>query len=234
MNYLAQALGWVMRNVYNFVSGLGPEMENLSYLAITIIITTIIVKLLVLPLQLRSSKQMKKTQELQPQVQEIQIKYKHDPQAANMKIHQLYRENGASMTGGCLPLLIQLPIILAFFRVMQDPNLYVFHEAGMYDSMLKTFFWIKDLTLPDPYWYGLPLITGVVTYLQTLTTPKVGVQAQEQAANMSMMNYIMPVMIFWFALKYPGGLALYWTVSTVFSAVQSLISNWDLLFKKGE
>lgn len=233
MNYLAQALGWVMRYVYNFVSDLGPEMQNFSYLAITIIITTIIVKLLVLPLQLRSSKQMRKTQELQPQVKEIQIKYKHDPQVANMKIQQLYRQNGASMTGGCLPLLIQLPIILAFFRVMQDPNAYVFHEAGMYDNMLKTFFWIKDLTLPDPYWFGLPLITGVVTYLQTLTTPKVGPQL-EQAQSMSMMNYMMPVMIFWFALKYPGGLALYWTVSTIFTAVQSLISNRDLLFKKGE
>lgn len=233
MNFLANALGWVMRYVYDFVASIGPENENFSYLAITIIITTIIVKLLLLPLQLRSSKQMKKTQELQPQVKEIQIKYKHDPQAANMKIQQLYRENGASMTGGCLPLLIQFPIILAFFRVMRDPSLYVFHESGMYDNMLKTFFWIKDLTQADPYWYGLPLITAVMTYLQTLTTPKVGAQSQEQQ-SMSTMNYIMPIMIFWFALKYPGGLALYWTVSTMFTAVQSLISNRDLLFKKGE
>lgn len=233
MSSIAQVLGWVMRNVYKFVSHLGPEMQNLSYLAITIIITTIIIKLLLLPLQLRSSKQMKKTQELQPQVKEIQIKFKHDPQAANMKIAQLHRENGASMTGGCLPLLIQFPIILAFFSVMNAPQVYAFTEPGMYDGMLKTFFWIKDLTMPDPYWFGLPLITGVVTYLQTLTVPKVGIQA-EQANSMSAMNYIMPVMIFWFALRYPGGLALYWSVSTIFSAVQSLITNWDLLFKKGE
>lgn len=235
MNLIAQLLGYLMRFVYDLVSKIGEEPENFSFLAITIIITTIIIKLMVLPLQLRSSKQMKKTQELQPQAQEIQIKFKHDPQTANIKIQQLYRENGASLTGGCLPLLIQFPVILAFIRVMSDLGVYVFHEAGMYEGMLKSFFWIKDLTLPDPYWFGLPLINGVTTYLQTLTTPKVGTAEQQaQAQQMQMMNILMPIMIFWFSRKYAGGFALYWTTSTLFTVIQSLITNWDLLFKKKE
>lgn len=232
--YIAQGLGWLLRTVYEALLHLGPEPKHFSYFAMSIILTTLLFKFLLLPLQLRSSRQMRKTQELQPQANEIRIKYKHDPQAAQMKIAQLYRENGASMTGGCLPLLAQLPIIWAFFRVMQQPQALAFPEPGLYEGMHKAFFWIQDLTHPDPYWYGLPLLVGLVTLLQSLSTPQISPDPN-QPNPMRSMNYIMPVMLFWFALKYAGGLSLYWIVSTLFSAVQSLISNRKLLFpKKGE
>lgn len=225
-----------MRFIYDTLSQLGTEPESFSFFAMSIIISTILLKIVTLPLNLRSAKQMKKTQELQPQAKEIQIKFKHDPQTANIKIQQLYRENGASMTGGCLPILIQMPIIFAFFRVMQNPGLYMFNQPEHFDSISKTFLWIKDLTLPDPYWYGLPLLVGLTTFLQSFTTPKVGTQEQkDQMASMSTMNYIMPIMFFWFALKYPGGLALYWIVNTLFTAIQQLITNRAIIFKrKGE
>lgn len=106
LNFLGTILGYVMRFIYDSLTKLGSEPESISFFAITIILSTILLKLITLPLNLKSARQMKKTQELQPQAQEIQIKFKHDPQAANMKIQQLYRENGASMTGGCLPLLV--------------------------------------------------------------------------------------------------------------------------------
>lgn len=233
LNFLGTILGYIMRFIYDSLTKLGSEPENISFFAITIILSTILLKLVTLPLNLKSAKQMKKTQELQPQAQEIQIKFKHDPQAANMKIQQLYRENGASMTGGCLPLLVTFPILLAFFRVMQDPATYIFHEAGKYAAISKQFFWLKDLAAPDPYWYGLPLLVGITTYLQTFTTPKVGTKEQQaQMESMSVMNYLMPIMFFWFSLKYPGGLSLYWITSTIFTVVQQLITNKDLLFKK--
>lgn len=234
MRLLGQGLGWILRTVYEFVSTLGSEPENFSYLAMSIIITTIIIKFLLLPLQLRSSKQMKKTQALQPQVKELQIKFKHDPQEAQRKIQKLYRENDASMTGGCLPLLATLPVMLAFFQVMRQPEVSAFTDHAMYEAMSKSFFWIKDLTLPDPYWYGLPLIVGVTTYLQTLTTPKVSTDPN-QNSTMQIMNIMMPLMLFWFSKNYAGGLALYWVTSTIFTAIQSVITNRELLFaRKGE
>ena len=233
LNFLGNILGYVMRFIYDTISQIGTEPENFSYFAMSIIVATLFIKLITLPLNLKAARQMKKTQELQPQAKEIQIKFKHDPQTANIKIQQLYRENGASMTGGCLPILIQMPVILAFFRVMQNPGLYVFNQPGHFESISKTFLWIKDLTLADPHWYGLPLLVGLTTFLQSFTTPKVGTpEQQEQMASMNTMNYIMPIMFFWFALKYPGGLALYWITNTLFTAIQQLITNRAIIFKK--
>jgi len=167
---------------------------------------------------------MKKTADLQPKVKEIQEKYGYDQQIASQKVMELYRKEGASITGGCLPLLVQFPILIAFFQVCQNPAVNAFGEAK-YAAMQKTFFWIKDLSLVDPYWYGLPLIATLVTLLMSVTTPKVGMTDQQQAKSMNIMQYFMPLMTFFFTIKYPAGLALYWAVSSLFAAIQQFVQN---------
>lgn len=221
---LGKILGYLFNFIYDQLASMGAEPANFSFLAMTIIISTIIVKLLVLPLQISSTKKMKKTADLQPKVKEIQEKYGYDQQIASQKVMELYRQEGASITGGCLPLLIQFPILIAFLQVCQNPAINAFGEAK-YAAMSKAFFWIKDLSLADPYWYGLPLIATLVTLLMSVTTPKVGMTDQQQAKSMNMMQYFMPLMTFFFTVKYPAGLALYWAVSSLFAAIQQFVQN---------
>lgn len=221
---LGKILGYLFNFIYDQLAKIGTEPANFSFLAMTIILSTIVVKLLVLPLQISSTKKMKKTADLQPKVKEIQEKYGYDQQIASQKVMELYRQEGASITGGCLPLLIQFPILIAFFQVCQNPAINAF-GAAKYAAMDKTFFWISDLTLKDPYWYGLPLIATLVTLLMSLTTPKVGMTDEKQAKSMGMMQYFMPLMTFFFTVNYPAGLALYWAVSSLFAAIQQFIQN---------
>ncbi len=221
---LGKILGYLFNFIYDQLASMGAEPANFSFLAMTIIISTIIVKLLVLPLQISSTKKMKKTADLQPKVKEIQEKYGYDQQIASQKVMELYRQEGASITGGCLPLLIQFPILIAFLQVCQNPAINAFGEAK-YAAMSKAFFWIKDLSLADPYWYGLPLIATLVTLLMSVTTPKVGMTDQQQSKSMNMMQYFMPLMTFFFTVKYPAGLALYWAVSSLFAAIQQFVQN---------
>lgn len=224
INLLGRILGSLFNFVYQTLTKLGDEPQRVSYLALTIIITTFLVKLMTLPLKISSTKKMKKTQDLQPQVKEIQQKFKHDPQAANMKVMELYRKNGASMTGGCLPLLIQFPILIAFWQVTSNPQNFAFTET-FYKGISKTFFWIDNLVDKDPLWYGLPLIAAVLTFLGTLTTPKAGQIDEKSQESMQMMNFIFPFVTFYFAKTYSAGLALYWATSSLFDIIQQLISG---------
>ena len=126
---LGKILGYLFNFIYDQLASMGAEPANFSFLAMTIIISTVVVKLLVLPLQISSTKKMKKTADLQPKVKEIQEKYGYDQQIASQKVMELYRKEGASITGGCLPLLVQFPILIAFFQVCQNPAVNAFGEA---------------------------------------------------------------------------------------------------------
>lgn len=226
--FLGTIFGALLKIIYDLLHTIGSEPESISYFSLAIILATIVVKVIILPLNLKSARAMKKTQELQPQAEEIRIKFKHDPQQMNAKIAKLYKENNASLTGGCLPMLLTIPIIFGFFAVIQNPTQYAFTEEA-FATMQKNFLWIKDLTQPDPYWYAMPLIVGILTYLQTLTTPTN--PTVEGNNSMQVMNLMMPLMIFWFSLKYAGGLSLYWATSTLFTIIQSIISNKEIFMK---
>lgn len=224
-NFLGNILGALLRFVYNVISNIGTEPENFSFYAMAIIVTTIIFKLLLLPVSLSQSRSAKKMNLIQPKLKEIQTKYKNDPQTMQAKMTELYREHKYNPASGCLILIIQLPIILAFFKVMREPITFAFKEPGFYEAMNKTFFWIKDLNIPDPYMWGLPLIAAATTYFQSMTMPQnQGTDPQAQS-SMKMMNIFLPVMIFMAAKGFAAGLALYWVISNIFSIVQQLISN---------
>ena len=209
------------------VSTIGAEPENLSFYAIAIIITTIIFKLLLLPINLQQAKSTKKMGELQPQMKEIQTKYKNDPQTQQVKMQELYKKHNYNPASGCLILLIQMPIIFAFFAVFRDPARYAFTEPGFYEAMNKTFFWIKNLDNPDPYLWVLPLLAALTTYIQSAVMAPPNSDPQAQATQKTM-SYFLPVMIFMASKGFAAGLALYWVISNIFTIVQQLISNRSL------
>ncbi|NLY09122.1 MAG: YidC/Oxa1 family membrane protein insertase [Tissierellia bacterium] len=233
-NFLANIFGIILRKIYDFMSSAIPvEPELFSYLAMSIIIVTIFFKLILLPLSIKQSKSTKMMSEINPKIKELQVKYKNDPNTLADKQRKLYKEMGYNPMSGCLLLLLQLPIIIALFSVLREPQLYAFSDPGMYDSMNKAMLWIPNLDLKDPVIFGLPLMAAVATFLQSKITQQgqVVTDAQQQSMTNTMM-YMGPVMIFFFAMRYPAGLALYWTVSSFFSVFQQIIINHSKVGEK--
>lgn len=227
--FLGNILGALLKFVYDMVANTGVETIHFSYYAIAIIITTVIFKLLLLPVNLSQAKSTKKMNELQPLMKEIQVKYKNDPQTQQKKLQDLYKEHNYKPAGGCLILLLQMPIIFAFFAVFREPAKYAFTEPGFYEAMNKSFLWIKNLDNPDPYMLGLPLLAALTTYLQSaiMMQPQGNVDPQAQSMQKSMTLFL-PVMIFMTARNFAGGLALYWVIGNIFTIIQQLISNRSL------
>ncbi len=125
---ITRPLGFVIRMIYNLVQNYG----------LTIILFTIAIKLILMPLQVKSQKAMKKQQKIQPIIAELQKKYANDQQKLQQEMMKVYKENGVSMTGGCLPLLIQMPILFALYRVIQRPITYIRGVNFYDDSVIKS------------------------------------------------------------------------------------------------
>ena len=226
--FLGKLLGSLLRFVYDIISTIGNEPANFSYYAIAVIVTTIIFKLMLLPINLQQTKSTRAMGEIQPKMKVIQDKYKKDPQTMQVKMQELYKEHNYNPAAGCLPLLIQFPIIIAFFAVFREPAKYAFTEPGLYDSISKTFLWITNLDLSDPYMWGLPLLAAGTTFLQSkLMAPPSGGDEKAESTQ-KMMTMFLPVMIFFSARSFPAGLALYWVLGNVFTIIQQLISNRSL------
>lgn len=204
VNAIATPLGVLLRYIFNIVNNYG----------VSIIIFTILIKMLLLPLTLKQSQSMKKMQELNPKLKEIQKKYGKDKQKLNEKTMELYREHNVNPAGGCLPLLIQLPILIALFNVLRLPEVYVF-TPEVYQTVAKNFLWLPNLAEPDPF-YILPVLAAGTTYLQS----KMMSTGSTDNPTQNSMNIVMPLMIGWFSMKFPSGLSLYWVLSNVFQIVQ--------------
>ena len=154
--------------------------------------------------------------ELQPKMQEIQNKYKNDQETMNIKMQELYKEEKFNPMGGCLPLLIQMPIIMGLFALLRNPMRYIPDENLIF-AFHESFLWIKDLAQPDPW--ILPIIAGVATFI-AFSMNKIlmdtGAATGNQMQGMTtMMQYVFPIMILWMARSFPSGLALYWAVSQI-------------------
>ena len=243
LDFLAVPMGMLVKLIFDMVSVI--DSTYISAYSIAIIISTILFKLVVLPLTLKQTKSMKRMQEINPKIQELQQKYGKDPQTLQRKQMELYKEMNYSPFSGCLPLLIQFPILIAFFYVIREPVKYVFEDQALFDTINKTFLWIKDLGFAENHLFengvinglsmggmtlpfiggALPIlavITGITTYLTTKMTSQPSINEQ-QASTQKTMNMMMPVMIFVFSIQFPAGLALYWVVSNAFQLVQQYI-----------
>ncbi|EFI41691.1 stage III sporulation protein J family protein [Peptoniphilus sp. oral taxon 386 str. F0131] len=218
-----------LKLIYDGLVSIFPsEPKNISFFALSIIISTIIIKLLVVPINISMIKNQKKMAELQPEIEKLKKKYQNDPKTLAVKQQQLYKEANYNMLSGCLPMILQFVVLIAFYRVFWEPAKYAFTDKAMFDAMSKNFFYIANLQEKDP-----TMILGIIAAITTFLTSFVSNQnpAQKTMQNkqsnsmMTSMMIVMPIMIFTMARKFQSGLVLYWTVSNVFAIVQQLITN---------
>lgn len=178
---------------------------------LAIILLTLVIRVVLVPFTFSQMRGMRRMQELTPQLQKLQQKYKNDPQRLNREVMELWKKHKINPMAGCLPLLLQLPILWALFRV-----LYSYHYSAS-----ASFLWIPDLAKADPY-YILPILAGVTTWWQSKISMVPGGTAEQTQRTMM---YIMPLFIVWIALQYASGLSLYWVMSNVFGVVQQYLTN---------
>ena len=128
---------------------------------------------------------------------------------------ELYKEEKFNPMGGCLPMLIQMPIIMGLFALLRNPLWYMADDSMIF-AFHESFMWIKDLSQPDPW--ILPIIAGVATFISFTMNQALsdsGGANNQMNGMMKMMKYIFPIMILWMARSFPSGLALYWAVSQI-------------------
>lgn len=182
----------------------------------SIVILTICINLALLPLRLTSMKSALKTAKIQPQMNAIRDKYKkyemRDPrrQEMNQEIAALMKEHGVNPAGGCLPLLIQFPFLIAFYTMLGNTT----------ELRHAVWFYIKDLSSPDPY-HVLPVLIGITTFMVQKMTPQGGMDPQQQ----KMMNLMMPVMLLVISWNLSSGLCLYWVVGNLVAMLMQMGLN---------
>ncbi|WP_334092147.1 membrane protein insertase YidC [Helicobacter typhlonius] len=177
-----------------------------------IVFLTLIVRIVLYPLTYRGMMSMQKLKDLAPKMKELQTRYKDDPQKLQMHMMDLYKKHGANPLGGCLPLLLQIPVFFAIYRVL--------HNAVELKSS-EWILWISDLSAIDPY-FVLPVLMGGSMYIsQKLTPSNFTDPMQEKIFKM------LPIIftIFFIIFPFPAGLVLYWTINNVFSIFQQMFLN---------
>jgi len=192
-----------------------PILRVLQYLhryipnyGIAIIILTIIIRMLTFPLQFKSFKSMKKMQTIQPDIAKLKEKFKDDPQRMQKETMELFKRSGANPLGGCLPMILQMPIFIAFYQVLSNSVELV--GAPFY-------FWLTDLSVKD-HFYVLPVLMGIVMFFQSKLNPT----PMTDPTQKKMMMF-MPI-VFTFIMKdLPSGLNLYMTVSITLGIAQQLL-----------
>lgn len=182
---------------------------------LAIIILTVLIKVVLYPLQHKSFVSMKKMQLVQPKVEAIKNRYKksrtdaEQRQKMNMEIMKLHQQEGINPMGGCLPMVLQIPILWGFYGLLQRAI-----ELRGAPFLL----WIHDLSAKDPY-YITPILMTITMFLQQALTPTTGDPSQRK------MFLIMPLVFGWIFKEFPSGLVLYWLVQNVLTIVQQLIMN---------
>lgn len=222
---------------------------------LAIIVLTLIVKLILFPLTLKQLKSMKATQALQPQLAEIKKKYAKDQKAQMEATQALYKEYGMNpLAGSCLPLLIQMPVLFGLFYAL-SAVLRNAHTVADINKLLYPFIpkfttfpninldwftfmsptWHFSLGAPDPT-HILPILAALATFVQMRMSqpkPQPGAAPDPTQTQMKMMQYISPLMVGFFGWNYAAGLALYWTVSSVFAIFQQyFVTGWGSLLVK--
>lgn len=184
---------------------------------VAIIVLTILVRLIFWPLTRKSNESMKKMGAIQPQIKELQAKFKDDPQKLQQETMKLYRENNVNPMASCLPMLVQIPVFIALFVVLRSAT----------ELRFAPFLWIRDLSEPENLLAGLipgvpalnilPFVMAGTMFLQSKLTPSMGDPQQQK-----MMMWMMPLMMFFMFYTMPSALLLYWSVSQLLAIVQLL------------
>jgi YidC/Oxa1 family membrane protein insertase len=202
MGIIAKPIGYLLQLIYKLVGNYG----------ISLIILTVIVKTAMYPLYAKQIKSTANMSEMSEKAKEIQNRYANDKEKMNEEMQKLYAEMGFNPMSGCLPMLIQFPIIMGLFALLRNPMKYMPAGSMMIFANHESFLWIKDLAQPDPL--ILPIAAGIATYFafsmnSAMTQTPGASQGQNKAMN-AIMKYFFPLSILWLARSYPAGLAIYW------------------------
>jgi YidC/Oxa1 family membrane protein insertase len=192
--------------LYSFVGNYG----------VSIILLTIIVKVLFWRLTNKSTESMKKMSALSPKMKELNEKYKDNPQAKQQEVMKLYRENGVNPIAGCLPLFLQMPVFIALFNALR----------GAIELRHSEFLWIADLSQPDTIFTiaGLPIRPLAIAWAISMVIQQKVVPSTADPAQKKIMMF-MPVFMLFVCYSMPSGLTLYWTFSTMMSILQYYLNN---------
>ena len=215
IEWLSQLLKWTLELFYSLIPNYG----------ISIILLTLLIKLIFLPLTFRSSDSTARMQALTPRINEIRERLKNTPEKVNQEIAKVYKKEKINPVSGCLPLLLQLPIFFALYRVL---NNYFELRGAMFIPGL-----IADLSAPETVWdfspftippVGMHAIRGLpfIMLLTQVAQSRFGQSGFASNQQMKLVNYAMPVVFFFILYDMPSGLVIYWTVQNIFSIFQQL------------
>ena len=207
--------GWftfIAKPMFAFLNFLHNYIGNWGW---AIVVLTLVIRIVLFPLTYKGMLSMNKLKELAPKVKEIQTKYKDDKQKLQVHMMELYKKHGANPMGGCLPILLQIPVFFAIYRVLLN----AIELKGA-----PWILWIHDLSVMDPY-FVLPILMGLTMFLQQKLTPTTFTDPMQE----KVMKFL-PLIFTFFFVTFPAGLTLYWFVNNVCSVVQQVFVN--KLFEK--
>lgn len=211
--------GWAIKPLASWlIMGLVFLEGKIGNFGLAIILITILIRLLIWPVYAKSARSMKRMSKLTPMMKDLKEKYGDDPQKLNEETMKLYRTYNINPLGGCLPMFIQLPVFLAFYRMLWSA-VELRHES---------FLWVDDLAMPDTMFMIpglgipfnlLPILMGLTSFIQIAITPKTGDKTQQ------MIFMLMPVIFLVICYNFAAALSLYWTTSNAFSILQTWLMN---------
>ncbi|MBS6502774.1 MAG: membrane protein insertase YidC [Clostridium sp.] len=192
------------------------EPSGVSYV-LAIAIFTIIIRLLILPLNIKANRSNARMQEIQPELNAIQKKYANDPQKMQAEYSKCMKENNVSMFGGCLPTLLPLPILFALY--------YVFMNIDKGSVVHPSFLWIPNVFEKDPY-FIMPVLAFLSTYLPSLLLTKSMPKNENSPMNMGSMNIMMAGMMGVMAINFSSLLVIYWVIGGAIQLAQTYFLNY--------
>jgi YidC/Oxa1 family membrane protein insertase len=210
-------MGYLLSWIYSVVGNYG----------ITIIVFTLIVRLALFPLYASQIKNSLKMSTVQPKMQAIQRKYKNNKELLGKEMQKLYKEENYNPAKGCLPMLIQMPIIMGLFALLRNPMMFLENNTTMLLAVHESFLWMADLSQSD-VWI-LPIAAGLTTFFSyritmSQTTGMPGNNAgAAMAPMMKVMQVFFPVMILMMGRSVPAGLTMYWFLGNVFTIGQTFL-----------
>ena len=202
-SFIARGMSWLLRAIYGFIGNWG----------VAIILLTLLVRVLLLPFVIPQFKNMAKQRALKPEIDKINELYKDDREKKGAAMMELWRKHKVNPLGGCLPVLLQMPIFFALYQTLST-SIELYHAPFV--------LWWTDLSSPDPF-YVLPIMLGGLMFIQQKLTP-----VQMDAAQAKVMLYAMPLMMTFFMLLLPTGLCLYMVTSSAVGITQQRYMYWRM------
>jgi YidC/Oxa1 family membrane protein insertase len=202
-SFIARGMSWLLRTIYGFIGNWG----------VAIILLTLLVRVLLLPFVIPQFRNMAKQRALKPEIDKINELYKDDREKKGAAMMELWRKHKVNPLGGCLPVLLQMPIFFALYQTLST-SIELYHAPFIW--------WWVDLSSPDPL-YVLPVILGALMFIQQKLTP-----VQMDATQAKVMLYAMPLMMTFFMLLLPTGLCLYMVTSSAIGITQQRYMYWKM------